>query len=627
MKENYIFLLLIVSFIALMSGCTKRTILNEPPNILWITSEDMNAFIGAFGDSLANTPHLDQLAKDGVRYTHTFATAPVCSPSRSCLITGIYATSFGTQHLRSVIDMPSEVVPYPKYLRQAGYYCTNQGKDDYNFVDSTIWDENSNTAHWRNRKEGQPFFSVFNIMTTHQSQIFGTDEVFEKKYGQQLDDNQRKDPVEINVPPYHFDTPVVRKLWARYYDLVTLMDREVGAILSQLEQDGLLENTIVFYYSDHGTGMPRSKRALYDSGLRVPLIIKAPKRWRKQLNLITGSIKEDMVSFVDFAPTLLNLCQIEIPDQMQGIAFLGDGSTKQEYVFGHSDRVDEAYELSRTIRNHRYRYVRNFLPHLPLIQDNFYTDQSEIMIELRDVLTLGELNDAQAMMWKSKRYAEELYDTQQDPYEINNLAQDDSYQSLIEEFRRVLNKKMIESFDTGLMHEIDMAEIGQDQSIYKAAQDTTIFPIEDILKVIDGQVLENWNENDIHPSIVDPNKFVRFWAIKMLEIKEWQLEETKELLLRGLDDEFASIRIAASRAILKHQDHEIASNILLKELRSEDKRVRLTAARAIEQFIDKRSFDKSALKDYYGSNCPQTDWSKYYNLYTCWSLDAAIKNI
>ncbi|MFT4566148.1 MAG: N-sulfoglucosamine sulfohydrolase, partial [Saprospiraceae bacterium] len=329
LKENYIFLLLIVSFIALMSGCTKRTILNEPPNILWITSEDMNAFIGAFGDSLANTPHLDQLAKDGVRYTHTFATAPVCSPSRSCLITGIYATSFGTQHLRSVIDMPSEVVPYPKYLRQAGYYCTNQGKDDYNFVDSTIWDENSNTAHWRNRKEGQPFFSVFNIMTTHQSQIFGTDEVFEKKYGQQLDDNQRKDPVEINVPPYHFDTPVVRKLWARYYDLVTLMDREVGAILSQLEQDGLLENTIVFYYSDHGTGMPRSKRALYDSGLRVPLIIKAPKRWRKQLNLITGSIKEDMVSFVDFAPTLLNLCQIEIPDQMQGVAFLGDGSTKQ----------------------------------------------------------------------------------------------------------------------------------------------------------------------------------------------------------------------------------------------------------------------------------------------------------
>lgn len=201
------------------------------PNILWITSEDMNAFLGAYGDPVANTPNLDRLAAEGVRYRQAYSTASLCSPSRSCLITGMYATSLGTQHLRSEMTVPDYVKGFPKYLREAGYYCTNNKKEDYNFVDTAIWDESSGKAHWRNRAEGQPFFSVFNLETTHQSQIFGSDSVFYQKYGRQLTDAERCDPSEVPVPPYHFDTPTVRKLWARYYDLVTIMDRQVGEIL------------------------------------------------------------------------------------------------------------------------------------------------------------------------------------------------------------------------------------------------------------------------------------------------------------------------------------------------------------------------------------------------------------
>ncbi len=257
----------------------------DRPNILWITAEDLSPDLGCYGNAYATTPYLDQLAQEGVRYTHAFASAPVCSPARSCLITGVYATSLGTQNLRSDFPIPDRIVGFPKFLREQGYYCSNNVKTDYNTADAKrltqeSWDESSATAHWRNRAEGQAFFSVFNLMETHQSRTcVWSFEEFEEKIGSQLTPAARHDPEEAPVPPYYPDIPIVRSTLARYYDCISVMDLKVGQLLKQLEDDGLADSTVVFFYGDHGAGLPRGKRVLFDSGLRVPLLIRVPPRF------------------------------------------------------------------------------------------------------------------------------------------------------------------------------------------------------------------------------------------------------------------------------------------------------------------------------------------------------------
>jgi arylsulfatase A-like enzyme len=602
-----------VLLFGLSQGCSTDPLNGEKPNILWITSEDMNAFLRCYGDSLATTPNLDLLAEQGSRYVNAFATAPVCSPSRSCIVTGQYAVSLGTQHLRSRQPIPNQIIPFPKYLKNAGYYCSNNGKEDYNFTDSTIWDESSTEAHWRKRNGNMPFFSVFNIETTHQSQIFGDDPHFEEMYGRFLSDEERHDPDDIHLPSYHMDSPVVRKLWARYYDLITLMDRQVGEILKELEADGLAENTIVFYYSDHGTGMPRSKRALYDSGLRVPLIIRAPEKWRNALGLDPGSVSEEMVSFVDFAPTVLNLCGIEPPSEMQGIPFLGKDKMKQEYVYGHADRVDEAYELSRTVRDQRFRYVRNYMPQLPLIQDNFFTDQSEIMRELRRLAELGEMTSAQATMWEPYRVPEELYDT--DLYE---------YERILNRFRREHKSWISRVKDTGFMHEIDMQKQADGHTVFEAAQDSVNFPVEEILEFMDRQLDESWFETDIYPDLRNENSIVRYWATVMLDMKEWQKDDTQALLEDLLVDESLSVRIAAAKALNKYEAHEGGIHELLNLLNHERGEVTLYAARTIQQLFPKIPVLHSPVINHYKAHCPEENWDHYYDLYTCWAIQEAI---
>ena len=301
-------------------GCingTKRLsdeTFGQRPNILWITCEDINPYLGCYGDTNAITPNLDKLATESILYTNAYATAPVCSPSRSCLITGVYATSLGTQHLRSEVQLPKKIKCFPQYLRAAGYYCSNNYKKDYNFIDINVWDESSHTAHWRKRKPGQPFFSVFNFISTHQGQINGSDEEFFKKYRSKLEPEELHDPAKITLPPYYPDTPMVRNIWNRYYDLITYMDKQVADLLGQLKDDGLADNTIVFFFSDHGLGVPRHKRTVYDSGLHVPLMVRFPEKYQYLAPLRAGHKTDRLVSFVDFAPTVLNLAGLATPD-------------------------------------------------------------------------------------------------------------------------------------------------------------------------------------------------------------------------------------------------------------------------------------------------------------------------
>ena len=326
--RNCVLACVVLASLVAALGCSEA-IAAERPNILWLTAEDMSPHLGCYGDSEAHTPRIDAFARESVRYTRAFATAPVCSPSRSCLITGVYATSLGTQRLRSQFPVPAEFRPFTALLREAGYHCTNNVKTDYNLYGEAefiraAWDESSPRAHWRSRRSGQPFFAVFNFMTTHQSRASAwPHEQFETEVAAKLTPSERHDPAKLTLPPYYPDTAEARRTWARYRDCIAALDKQVGEVLEQLAADGLAEDTIVCFYSDHGMGMPRGKRCLHDSGLRVPLLVRFPKKWAHLAPAKSGETSDRLVSFVDFAPTVLSLCGVPAPSHFQGEAFLG----------------------------------------------------------------------------------------------------------------------------------------------------------------------------------------------------------------------------------------------------------------------------------------------------------------
>lgn len=436
---------------AILLTLAPFTLAADRPNILWISAEDISPDLGCYGVEYARTPNLDKLAEQGARYTRAFSISGVCAPSRSAIITGMYPTSIGTHHMRCKGIPPAYVKCFTEYLRAAGYYCTNNVKTDYNFDSPiTAWDESSHEAHWRNRPEGMPFFSVINLLTTHESRIRGEAlEARMKRAGQ----TYRHDPDEATLPPYYPDTPVVRKDWANYHDLITLMDMEVGDILQQLEEDGLAESTIVFFWGDHGRGLPRAKRWLYDSGLHVPLII----RWPGEIE--PGTVVEDLVSFVDFGPTVLSLAGVEVPAYMQGRPFLGrQKGEPREYIYGARDRMDETYDIIRAVRDRRFKYIRNYQPEKPYAQFIGYMELMPTMQEMRRLNKAGELVGAQRQYFRPEKPREELYDTLEDPHEVNNLADNWRYRELLQRMRAVMDEWRAETKDLGLIPEAEIWE-------------------------------------------------------------------------------------------------------------------------------------------------------------------------
>jgi N-sulfoglucosamine sulfohydrolase len=346
---NKVILPLILS--AGAAGCTNVHSKTELPlpNILWVSVEDITTLLGCYGDANASTPNLDAFAKRSVLFSNAFATAPSCAPSRSTIITGRNSVTLGTQRLRSEIAIPEEIKPFPKYLREAGYFVTNNSKEDYNFKDTTIWHDSSSKAHWRMRNEGQPFFSVFNLGQTHQSGIFGSDSVYSAKIKGFCRTLPSCNPDSVIVPPYYPDTPELRKHWARYYTNVSIIDYQFGEILKELEEDSLTENTIVVFFADHGTGVPRGKRSLYDSGLKVPLIVHVPDKYQKKYGMKPGTIDDRMVTFIDFAPTMLDIAGMEHSFRMawKAIHTRRQGQPASIHLYGISDRLDEAFEVAR----------------------------------------------------------------------------------------------------------------------------------------------------------------------------------------------------------------------------------------------------------------------------------------
>ena len=440
------------------TGATARR-----PNIVWISNEDMSPRLGAYGDALARTPVLDRLARESVRYTRAFTTAPVCAPSRAAIITGMHQNAIGAQHMRTSEDRvpelpgPYEAVPpfyvkaFPEYLRAAGYFTSNRAKTDYQFgVPFTIWDALGANAHWRNRTDkNQPFFSVFNLTVTHESQIFPSSPL---RKGKPLVTN----PATVTVPPYYPDTPLVREELARMYDNVADMDRLVGEILEQLEADGLSNDTIVFYWSDHGDGIPRAKRSLYDSGLHTPLMI----RWPKSLGgTVSGTVRDELVSFVDLAPTVLALAGVEIPAHLHGRVLLGPkAATAPAVVFAARDRMDIEYDMMRSARDARFLYIRNFMPELPYAGHIIYRNQSAIMQEWFRLQAEGKLTGPAALWMRTRRQPEELYDTIADPHQIHDLSPQPAHRATLTRLRNAVTEWMTRVGDQGLINEPEMIQ-------------------------------------------------------------------------------------------------------------------------------------------------------------------------
>jgi arylsulfatase A-like enzyme len=416
------------------------------PNVLWITTHDINPHLACYdgvwpGAGYAVSPHLDRLASEGARYDNAFVTAPVCSPSRSSVITGCYPTAIGTMHHRTSAVPPPEVRLLPEYFRAAGYYTTNNFLTDYQvMVPPTALDECSRTAHWRNRPTpGTPFFATFHGYITHESQIYVDDEQFAAST-RHVADEHRHDPARAPLPPYYPDTPVFRRAWARYSDLITEMDYSVGEILRQLADDGLAESTIVVFWSDHGLGMPRGKRWVNETGLRVPLIVRWPGK------IAPGTVRCELVSLMDLAPTMLKMCGLPVPGHMHGVPVIDAGGvmpdTPHEYVFGARDRMDEQEDNSRTVRDSRYRYIHHLHPDRSPMQYCSYPDHLATWQELRelyraeaDQLANGEPRDKLTPLQRSLITAakpeHELYDLLADPHEETNLADDPKYGDVV----------------------------------------------------------------------------------------------------------------------------------------------------------------------------------------------------
>lgn len=422
-------------------------------NILWITCEDMSSHLESFGDSTISTPNLNRLASEGVRYSQVYSTSGVCAPSRSALITGMYPTTIGTHNMRTLqniaeevpyysVVLPPNVKTYSEQLRAGGYYCTNNVKTDFQFeTPISAWDDCSTTAHWRNRPRGKPFFSIFNFTITHESQIW-----------MRKDEPLLVDPANVKVPPIYPDTEIVRKDIARNYTNIKRMDEMVGKVLKELEEDGLLDKTIIFFYSDHGSGLPFYKRELYDRGLRVPMIVRFPDK------ALAGTWNDELVSFVDFAPTALSLAGVPVPDYIQGQAFLGDqkATTPRKYIYAARDRMDSEYDIVRAVKDKRYKYIRNYQPDKPVMQNIQYRLNMDMMNELIKLEREGKLNGNQLIWFKKTKPLEELYDTDTDPFELKNLAGDPKYKDKLDELRGAHEQWERDTRDVGFTPEREL---------------------------------------------------------------------------------------------------------------------------------------------------------------------------
>ncbi len=579
---------------ALGLGALSRAAEAPRPNVLWITCEDIGPHLRACGDEYSVTPNLDALAGRGTIYRNAWSNAPVCAPARTTIISGLYPPSTGAENMRSLVKLPAGMRMFPQFLRESGYYCTNNAKEDYNLEKpGKVWDVSSKQGHWRNRAAGQPFFSVFNLEITHESQI------------RTRPHRWVHDLAKVRIPAYHPDTREVREDWAQYYDNITTMDGQAGAILENLRKDGLADDTIVFFYGDHGSGMPRSKRWPYNSGLNVSIVVHVPEKFRSLTapEYRDGTQSDRLVGFVDLAPTMLSLAGIEPPAYYQGRAFLGKYNTPERpYNYGFRGRMDERYDLVRTVRDKRYVYIRNYMPHKiygQYIDYMFQTPTTRVWKKLYDE---GKLNPAQSRFWETKP-AEELYDLQKDRDEVNNLAESAEHRAILERLRKAQQQLAADVRDVGFIPEGDMQKRAAESSPYEVGHDRARCPLERITAAAE---LAASLKAEALPALVkaygDVDPAVRYWAVMGVLMRgKGALRQARPMVDQALTDSSPFARIAAAEILGRYGDDSGARKALavLLELAPADRNgahVSLCALNAIDALGQKAKPARAAIE-------------------------------
>jgi N-sulfoglucosamine sulfohydrolase len=569
---------------ALMWAVSTFAIAADRPNILWLSAEDISPHLGCYGYPNAKTPNLDALATEGTRYTHAYTTAGVCAPSRSGIITGMYQSTLGTQHMRANARLPKHIKPFTFGLREAGYYCTNNSKTDYQFdMPKGTWDESSGHAHWENRPKDKPFFSVFNYKGCHESGIANTEKYKTVTEGLTPID---RDVAARSLPPYYPDTPVVREDWGRYYDVITAMDRWAGEHLTALEEAGLADDTIVIYWSDHGVGLPRAKRWLYESGTHVPLIVRIPEKFRKGNQGAPGSVSDQLVSLMDLGPTTLNLARATIPEHMQGQPFLGGSlPAPRNYIYGARDRMDERYDIIRMVRDEKFRYIRNYEPFKPYYQYMNTPEKGATMGEIRKAEARGNARPALALNLASGKPKEELYDVAADPHEINNLAGDPAHKKTLGRLRQAHLDWVLETRDVGLIPEPDITErekaLGSAWAILNGDDGAAL-----MARVRDAASLAlagPEKAESMIAALLDQDAAVRYWAATALGNLGEAAITAKDNLRPRLTDESDAVRVASARALARMGEVDAALPTLEAVLDNGTQWARVHAAIALDE--------------------------------------------
>lgn len=551
-----------------LCGLVLQLAAKDPqPNILWLTTEDNGPELGCYGDELATTPNIDALAAKGMRYEMAWSNAAVCAPARTTLISGLYPPATGSQHMRSYLPKPAGKDFYPTYLKQAGYYVTNNSKEDYSLSQpDDLWDESSNQAHWHNRPDGSPFFAIFNFTVSHESQV--------RRRPHEL----KHDPAKVQVPPYQPDDPLIRRDWAQFYDVVSEADALCGEKLQEIEEAGLTEDTIVFYYGDHGAGIASHKRNPMNRGLHVAMIVYIPEKFAhlRPDDYAVGGSSNRLVSFVDLAPTTLSLVGIEPPDWMHGSAFLGEHiGPAPDYMFGFRGRADERVDFVRTVTDGRYVYIRNFRPDLPAgqrVDYQFVTEGNQRWLEL---FQSGKTNAAQSAFFEPTP-AEQLFDLENDPHEINNLADDPTHEVIKDQLALVLAQQMASIRDLGVLPEAELHRRTAGMPPYDWSRVPGNLDYHRIQVVANEATLGVVQlPETIAQRLQDPEPAIRYWTLRGLEFHQAESYRAKVDAIHAhldtardlLEDESPDVVMAAADLLVRwgnRVDRRDGLNVLAK---------------------------------------------------------------
>ncbi len=590
---------LVIAFsLRLTSAYTEE--LSDRPNILWLVCEDISPHLGCYGDQQAHTPYLDKFAAEGVRFTRAYANSPVCAVARSALLTGMHSSSIGTQHMRSRPMVPDSIPLYPRVFKQAGYYCYNGQKTDYNSANheadkDEFWDVSRGQQSISRLPKERPFLAVFNTAVTHEGQIRSDREESYTMTGQ-IPESPRIPPEEIQLPPYHPDLPEIRYDWARFYDQITLMDSIVGAWLDDLEKEGLAENTIVFFYSDHGGMLSRSKRFIFNGGTQVPLVVRVPKKWQHLAafdsgKYIAGSVNDELVQFVDFPKTILSMVGVQPPELMQGRVFMGSGKEPPPpFLYLYRDRQNDRYDFSRAVTDGRYYLIRNFMPHRPRGQEpeHGYNVHRNWRAWRDWYLKNPKVADPVYSRFFKPKPVLEFYDLESDPWQINNLASHADHRERIATMEDALYDWMMKTRDTGLIPEPMWYDFVGDEKPFKTIYDyaqSDEFPVDRVLEAAnvaskaDPDLLSTYLE-----MLGDRHSLVRHWAaygIFLVGENTPGIQDALRQVING--DAHSANRTMAAQALARCGDPDTAFKALMEEVNAEkDEYKRLLAINALQ---------------------------------------------